>query len=331
MDKKYFPLRLKAARLQQGLSLDGLVKKAKLGLTRQSIYRYERDDVVPNDDVLAALASALGVGTDYFTGRLLTLDMPMLRSDDAAANAMAAGDGLLEARIVYWAERYLGMERKAGVGADFVNPLSGCSVAGLDSVAAMADVLRAAWNCGSGPLHNVLRLMERKGIRILDMALPDSVYGLSTWADGKYPLVVLDMRSGKTTVERLRFTACHELAHLLLSFADGVDKEKMCQKFASFFLFPRPTFLEEMGAPQRARLSLEEMIDLKDVYGVSVAAIVHEAWDLRVIGRAEYDRLYDDVIKKNRMETGWGGYPYKETIGRERRIMSNFKIQEEQP
>ena len=124
----------------------------------------------------------------------------------------------------------------------------------------------------------------------------------------------------KTTVERLRFTACHELAHLLLRFSEGCNVEKMCNKFANFFLFPKQTFIEEMGALHRDSLVLEEMIDLKEAYGISIAAQVHAAWDIRMISREHYDWWFDERINKNWREKGWGKYTFPETLGREKRL-----------
>ena len=87
----------------------------------------------------------------------------------------------------------------------------------------------------------------------------DGIWGLSTFADESHPLIVVDMHPQKTTIERLRFTACHELAHILLHFSDDCNIEKMCNKFANFFLFPKQTFIEEMGAELREQLTLEKM------------------------------------------------------------------------
>ena len=130
------------------------------------------------------------------------------------------------------------------------------------------------------------------------------------------------MRQKKTTVERLRFTAAHELAHLLLTFPVNVDLdvEKRCNKFAGFFLFTKQALIEEMGSEKRDELMLEEMIDLKEVYGISIAAQVHAAWDIRMISREHYDWWFDEKIKKNRLEVGWGEYVFPETIGREKRM-----------
>ena len=133
------------------------------------------------------------------------------------------------------------------------------------------------------------------------------------------------MRKEKTSVERLRFTAGHELGHLLLSIPDTIEpkeNEKLCNKFASFFLFPQKTFIEEMGNRQREALILDELIDLKEIYGVSVAAQVHEAWDIKMISREHYDWWFDEMIKKNLLEQGWGQYTFPETLGREKRVSS---------
>ena len=324
MDKSFIPIRLREARNMCGYSLDQFVKTANLRVTRQSIYNYERGVMQPKPEMVKVFADTLGVSEHYFYGNSTKIDIPMLRT---------TGDDLLseeelqhfEVMLSYWAERYLLMEKKVGLKSDFSNPLADITVSTLDDVILAADRLREVWRCGSGPLPAVLRLMERKGIKILSAELPDGIWGLSTFADETHPLIVVDMRPQKTTIERLRFTACHELAHILLHFSDECNVEKMCNKFANFFRFPKQTFIEEMGAEHSNQLTLEEMIDLKELYGISIAAQVHAAWDLRMISREHYDWWYDEMIKKNQLEEGWGIYSFPETIGREKRVEARMK------
>lgn len=324
MDKSFIPIRLREARNMCGYSLNQFVKAADVCVTRQSIYNYERGVMQPKPEMVKMFADTLGVSEHYFYGNSTKIDIPMLRT---------TGDDLLseeelqhfEVMLSYWAERYLLMEKKVGLKSDFSNPLADITVSTLDDVILAADRLREVWRCGSGPLPAVLRLMERKGIKILSTELPDGILGLSTFADESHPLIVVDMRPQKTTIERLRFTACHELAHILLHFSDECNVEKMCNKFANFFLFPKQTFIEEMGAEHRNQLTLEEMIDLKELYGISIAAQVHAAWDLRMISREHYDWWYDEMIKKNQLEEGWGIYSFPETIGREKRVEARMK------
>lgn len=321
MEKDTFSVRLHEARLMMGFSMEHLAELSRGTVTKQSISRYEKGLMHPKSYVLRSLAQALGISESYFSGRGVQVDMPMLR---CTSNNRLSEEELqtLEARLSFWSERYLEKERMAGITPCFIHPMQGTSVANLDEAIRAADLLRERWHCGNGPLPFLLRLMERKGIKILSMPLPEGILGLSTWADSKHPIIVLDMRAERTTTERLRFTAAHELAHILLSFPTDSEfsEEKRCDQFASFFLFPRSTFIEELFQNQRTTLSLAELIDLRQLYGVSIASMVHEAWDLRIISREHYDWWYDEMIHPNRIEEGWGNYPYQESIGREGRV-----------
>ena len=324
---KQFPIRLRLARSIMGLSLGKLSEKMGYAITKQSLSRYEAGIMRPKSDVLATLASALEISTAYFEGTNMALNVPMLRS---SSNTSLSEEELveIEALLSFKAEQYLRVERLIGMQAHFVNPLEGVSVSNLEEAIEAADLLREKWHCGDGPIPSVLRLMERKGIKVLNASLPNQVIGLSTWADKIHPLVLIDMQSEKTNCERLRFTACHELGHLLLTFPDGVNVEQLCNQFASFFLFPRHTFMEEIGRESRESLALEELIDLRELYGVSIAAQVHEAWDLRLISRQHYDWWYEELIKKNLKEEGWGSYRFPETLGREKRMRAIVRNQE---
>ena len=321
MINESFSIRLREARQMMGLSMDKLVERTHGAITKQSISRYEKGIMRPKRDALQAIAKALNISEEYFDGTNLKIDMPMLRT---TSNGKLSEDELqaLEAKLSFWAEQYLTKEKEAGFPTRFKNPVKGTKVSTLEDAIHAADLLREKWHCGDGPIASILRLLERKGIMILAANLPEYVFGMSTWADKKHPLIVLDMRPEKSTIERLRFTAAHELAHLLLAFPVNaeLDIEKRCNKFAGFFLFTKQALIEEMGSEKRDVLTLEEMIDLREVYGISIAAQVHAAWDIRMISREHYDWWFDEKIKKNRLEVGWGEYIFPETIGRERRM-----------
>ena len=166
---------------------------------------------------------------------------------------------------------------------------------------------------------------------ILAATLPDYVFGMSTWADKKHPLMILDFNPEKSTVEKLRFTAVHELAHLLLSFPQESEYsvEKRCDLFASFFLLPKQTFIEELGAEKREKITLDEMIDIKELYGASLAASIIAARDYGII-TTEYKRAwYTEHIEPNPREIDNGHYAFPETLGREKRVNSIIKSMEE--
>lgn len=189
---------------------------------------------------------------DYFNGTSLKIDLPMLRT--TSGNQLTEEELVaLEAKLSFWAEQYLDKEKKAGISTSFTNPIPKTPVSELEDVIRMANFLRQEWHCGDGPLPCILRLLERKGIKVLIAGLPGDVWGVSTWADKVHPLIVIDPCPGKTTTDRLRFTAAHELAHLLLTFPKDMEPaqiEKLCNMFAGFFLVPEGHVHRRDGRPQ---------------------------------------------------------------------------------
>ena len=92
--------------------------------------------------------------------------------------------------------------------------------------------------------------------------------------------------------------------------------------FASFFLLPKLALIEELGSKKREKITLEEMIDIKELYGASLAASIIAARDYGII-TTEYKRAwYAEHIEPNPREIGNGHYAFPETLGREKRVNS---------
>ena len=334
MTKNLFANRLHEARLMMNLSMEKLAEQTGGIITKQSISRYEKSIMHPKHDALQALAHALHISVEYFKGKNIRINIPMLRT---TSNGKLTDEELIsiEAKLSFWAEQYLTKENEANYHTYFENPLAGTAVLSMEDAIQAADHLRQQWHCGDGPIVSILRLLERKGIKILSAELPNGVLGLSTWADGEHPLIVLDLRPGKDSVERIRFTAAHELAHLLLTLPKEAELsvEKRCDMFASFFLIPKGTYIEEMGDSHREEVTVEEMIDIKEQYGLSLQALIIEARDYGIIETPYKRWWYDKHLKDNPKEISLGHYPYPETIGREKRlnsIINHIKNKEEE-
>lgn len=338
MAKDSFPIRLHEARLMMKYSMERLAELTGGIITKQSISRYEKGMMHPKHDAQRALAQAFHISEAYFDGTNLKIDIPMLRTtSNGKLNERELNE--IEAKLSFWAEQYLAKEREADFHTSFENPIAGTMVLSMEDAIHAADKLRKQWHCGDGPIPSILRLLERKGIKILSAELPDGVLGLSTWADETHPIIVMDLRPGKDSVERLRFTAAHELAHLLLNIPeiDSEDKnpniEKRCDMFASFFLLPKNTFIEEMGGSKREEVTVEEMIDIKEQYGLSLQALIIEARDYGIIETPYKRWWYNKYLENNPKEIDLGHYPFPETIGREKRvdsIMTHIKDKEEE-
>ena len=330
MTSNQFSIRLHEARKMMGLSMEKLAELTGGIITKQSISRYEKGLMLPKRVAKLAMAKALNISDSYFDATNISIDMPMLRT---TSNGKLSEDELqaLEAKLSFWAEQYFIKEKEAGFPTQFQNPIKDTKVSTLEDAIQASILLREKWHCGDGPIASILRLLERKGIMILAATLPDYVFGMSTWADKKHPLMILDFNPEKSSVEKLRFTAVHELAHLLLSFPQESEYsvEKRCDLFASFFLLPEQTFIEELGAEKREKITLDEMIDIKELYGASLAASIIAARDYGII-TTEYKRAwYAEHIEPNPREIGNGHYAFPETLGREKRVNSIIKSMEE--
>src|SRR5690606_14364775 len=106
----------------------------------------------------------------------------------------------------------------------------------------------------------------------------------------KSPIVVLNNRKNQEKLNRKRFTALHELAHLILKLSVDLEhktKEKYCHAFAGAVLFPKPEFIREFGT-HRNHIIYKELLLLKEQWGMSVAAMVVRARDLKLITTHTY-------------------------------------------
>ena len=77
-----------------------------------------------------------------------------------------------------------------------------------------ADATREHFGLGLGPISNVLRLLESKGVLICRYTIPgENIDAFSYWS-GEKPFIFL--ASEKNSAARARFDASHELGHLCL-------------------------------------------------------------------------------------------------------------------
>jgi Zn-dependent peptidase ImmA (M78 family) len=103
----------------------------------------------------------------------------------------------------------------------------------------------------------------------------------------KIPVIIVNTFQDKE-VTRKRFTIIHELGHLVLMFHDQIGKElreQMCHYFASAMLLVDDALITYIGK-DRTSLSLKELIDIKETYGISIQAIIYRAKNVGLINEA---------------------------------------------
>lgn len=285
-----FGTRLKLARKMAGMSLQDLSNALVNKVTKQALSKYEQGDMNPTSEVLMAIAKALRLKPDYFLKRK-SLELGHIQFRKRAALSKKEEEALVE-RVRDYVERYMELEEILNVQTPFVNPLKGFPIKEKADVERAAIKLRKDWSLGDNPIPNLSEMLELKGIKVLQIDDVDAVDGLAVFTSTGIPIVVVNKKD--KSIERLRFTIIHELAHLLLdlSVLKGKEKEEeeWCHFFSTCFLIPSHMLRQMIGQDFRQYIYINELVKIKEYYGISIRATVHRLRAMGVITDNYYQR-----------------------------------------
>lgn len=327
--KKILPLKIKLARHKMHLSMEELVSQmGEAAVSKMTISKIERGLLKPSDRTLQAIADVCHVPVSFFCMDEVThTDLCFRYVKDIPSKKAKQ----VEAEVMMKVEQCFAKEQMVNMPQPFVNPLHDMLIATYSDAEEAAQKLRQYVLIGTHPIHSVYEILQELGVMVMEMDVSSTeLLGTSTIINNVYPVVIINTRAC-TTTERKRFTALHELAHLLLSIQplseeqfrhDTPDTqfkpptvERLCHWFANAMLITASSLNRRLGE-HRTDISIKELISIRNMYGISVAATVHRAHDLGIISDDTYNHLYDDHINLNRMETGWGNYPVMEIADR---------------
>ena len=300
-DLEVFAKRLRQARIKEKLSMDALCEKVEGIVSKQAISKYETAKMMPSSPTLIALADALKVNLDYFF-QPFKFDVEEIQVSFRKKSSLGSKEtAALKIRIQEEIEHYLEIEEILGKEPSIYNK-GECNMilSSPEDMVICAQQVREQWRLGIDPIANVQDILEANGIKVIPISGPDSFDGVSGMVNGM-PIVVLnkDMKMS----ERLRFTALHEVGHLLFNqnISDSLsehDKEKMCHAFASEMLLPSDVVNNYLAG--KAKLSLNELIFLQQMYGISIDAIMHKLNDIGIVTEKRYRSFY---IRKRMSKT----------------------------
>lgn len=267
------------ARQQMGITMEELA--TKIGITKQAISHYENGVRHPDGETLLSIAKVLGKDIEYFfTAQRVAFQLNYVNYREGMSLSASQRSNVEELASNALAS-YMELETIAKENKPFDNPLKDSTPVKTERDAENAAVqLRKRWKLGDGPLHNLVDVLEKKGIRIIKVKF-GYMYtheGLSGWVDQKkFPVIILNDRP--QDICRVRFTVSHELAHLLLVMSDELTidvVEKLCNAFAGAILLPSEILAAEFGK-NRTAISMPELQRIKQLYGMSVYAIMVRA------------------------------------------------------
>lgn len=279
------PNRLKLARSRRGKTKKALAEG--IGKSTKMVSNYESGFEV-SPDVLQSIASYLDFPPKFFFGGNVddldhnAVSFRSLKSMKASERNSALGAARIALLLNEWIESRFELPC-----ADIPN------LSEFEPISA-AELLREHWGFGQKSVSNMNHLLEGKGVRVYSLReLNRHVDAFSFWK-GETPFIFLNTR---TSSERSRYDAAHELGHLVLhqhGGPRGPQAEQEANRFASCFLMPEGSVVAtEFGFP-----NLNNLIHLKRNWNVSVAALVRRLKDLSIISEWHYRTLNIEIRRK---------------------------------
>lgn len=257
--------RLTFARKRRGFNMTELARV--MGVDVRSVSGYEKGEFEPKDERLRKLADVLRFPEEFF----FMDDIPEVSPDSASFRAMSKMSAAK--RDIALSAGSVALMLNQSIEVRFALPATDLpDLSREHDPEAAASALRRHWGLGEQPVKNMVHLLESKGVRVFSLAIDaQEVDAFSLWRD-ELPFVFLNTRKSS---ERSRFDCGHELGHLVIhrhgeQKIDGAQViEREADAFASAFLMPRGSVLAY--APRMP--TLEQLIKLKQIWGVSVAAL----------------------------------------------------------
>lgn len=278
--------RLRQVRLARGYALEDLASEMGGIVTKQALSKYEQGKSQPSQIVLNKLAAALNVKVITLSGD------PTVRFVFHGFRKKANFGAREQERIKSEVMQVLEDRVKLQHLYDRTNrplPVPQFSVASFDEVEDAAGKLRDEWQLGLAPLANVTSTLEEHRVHVLEVSDKQNFDGLSVTVldETQHHIASAVVCCAETAGERQRFSLAHELGHLVLQIGEKLDAEKAAHRFAGAVLAPQSVLLSMTGA-NRHHISLNELLILKQTFGMSLQALLYRMRELTIISSALY-------------------------------------------
>lgn len=298
MTSALIPARMTEARESRSMSMDELAKA--IGVTRQSVSKYERGIMGPTPEMLQALSIVLGFPIEFFykpEQNGCTSTSPLFfRSNSGIAKKVKSA---CRYQVKWTNEIKKHLERYV----DFVAwdlPILDKDHEALHpaDIEGLALSLRKKWGLSEGPIGDLIGILENHGIIVSRFATNEhctfnGIDAFSCWDDGT-PYVLY--HSIQKSAVRTRFSLLHELGHLIMhsaiSESDAIKKDvvdladRQADRFAAAFLLPATSFPKDVLSSSLASLEI-----IKRKWGAAMSTIIRRCEDLELLTENQINYL----------------------------------------
>jgi len=270
---------------------------ASLGVSGAAVSQYESGATTPRGDLIPRLAAELDVLPEFFAAGRPYENLDVSKTFFRSLRSTTSKQRFRSTAYTeqYW-ELVAAIEKHVRLPEVALPGFGGGEIAEdafpHDPVTA-AQFLRRHWQINPGPVPHMVRLLESKGIVVVIVPNSDEevakIDAFSTLAFTR-PVIVLSLHKADD-VYRLRFTAAHELGHLVLhgGFASGDPiLEREADRFAAEFLTPDLEIRSEL--PRRTDFTALGKLSRR--WGVSVKSLLYRSQEIGYISEPTARRGY---------------------------------------
>ncbi len=313
MTNTIIPSKIIEAREARAMSMEDLA--ISIGVTRQSISKYEHGIVKPSPEMLKAISYSLDFPSEFFYKEDIETNAG---SSPLFFRSKSGISKKIKTACKYQIKWTDDIKKQLEKYVDFVE-LDVLTISKeyedltFEEVEELALTIRENWEINDDPINDLIGLLENKGIIVAQFATNSycafkGIDAFSCWKNGTPYILYHPLQ--KSAV-RTRFSILHELGHLIMhsSIEENNSEKKIvvdladmqADRFAAAFLLPPTSFPKDIRSTSLTSLEI-----VKQKWGAAMSTIIKRCETLELLTDSQINYL------KRQMTTQ--KYWYKEPL-----------------